>query len=145
VDNVGGGVGLPNEADWEVTAFWDFEAGRRRQFPWGDEWDILKLNSICYWAGRELFSQDHTYKKWLDKATPTPVDAFPQGASPSGMMDALGNVWEWTAERDLSGRFMIKGGAYLNVRTSFESSSPIYRQPGFLAPMIGFRCGCMLA
>lgn len=145
VDNVDVSVGLPNEADWEVAAFWDFEAGRKRQFPWGDEWDIFKLNSLCYWARRELFSQDHTYKKWLGKATPTPVGDFTQGASPSGMMDALGNVWEWTAERDHSGRFMIKGGAYLCVRTNFESSSPIYRQPGSLAQMIGFRCGWVLA
>lgn len=65
---------LPSEAEWEKAA----RGTDGRVFPWGDTWDRTRCN---------IHSQEeHT----------TPVTAYPQGASPYGVLDMVGNVWEWT-------------------------------------------------
>ena len=63
---------LPSEAQWEKAA--RGEAGHI--FPWGDQWQADNCNISC------------------DEVTA--VDAFPQGASPYGCLDMVGNVREWT-------------------------------------------------
>jgi iron(II)-dependent oxidoreductase len=36
------GLRLPTEAEWEKAAGWDPQAGRKRKYPWGNEWDESK-------------------------------------------------------------------------------------------------------
>jgi hypothetical protein len=50
-------------------------------------------------------------------------------------------VWEWLADSNAAGQQMIKGGAFTSPQVSFLDASPRYRQPEFLGPVIGFRCG----
>jgi formylglycine-generating enzyme required for sulfatase activity len=74
-------VFLPTEAMWEKAASWDPVSKRKFQFPWGDEPDYTRCNTI------ESHLPDHT-----------PVGNFsPQGDSPYGIQDMVGNVWEWTS------------------------------------------------
>lgn len=82
---------LPSELEWQKAARGD--DGRR--FSTGDEWEPAHANT-------------HD----LGPFDTTPVDAYPGGASPYGLLDPAGNVFEWT--RDPQGgsggeRMMVKG------------------------------------
>jgi ergothioneine biosynthesis protein EgtB len=71
------GKRLPTEAEWEKTACY---SGRPINFPWGNESpDIKKAN---------LFENGH----W----SVAPIGAFPEGSTPSGCHQMIGDVWEWT-------------------------------------------------
>ena len=84
---------------------------------------------------------------------PTNVDAFPQGASPLGVLDMEGNVSQWTDEfRDAHTRAaIIRGAAFYQPRGSMWYFPQTYRldehqkfllmSPGRdRAGTIGFRC-----
>jgi formylglycine-generating enzyme required for sulfatase activity len=74
------GVRLPNEYEWERAASWDERTHTKYRFPWGNDWDQLRLNSWHAGPNRS-----------------TPVGSYPAGAAPCGALDMAGNVWEWCA------------------------------------------------
>lgn len=75
---------LPTEAEWEAAASWDPETGRKHRFPWGDE---------------AAESESEAAPANLDRACwqTAPAGAYPDGASPVGAEQMVGDVWEWTS------------------------------------------------
>jgi gamma-glutamyl hercynylcysteine S-oxide synthase len=74
------GKRLPTEEEWEFAARFDPASGRTRRFPWGDES-----------PGPQHANLDQRH------LSPAPVGAYPDGASPLGVEQLIGDIWEWTS------------------------------------------------
>jgi formylglycine-generating enzyme len=116
------GVGgrLPTTAEWT----WMAAGPRPRCFPWGDEpWSPPRANLRGSGLGR-----------------PTAVDAHPRGATPEGVVDVAGNVWEWTATVSRGRGVVIRGGSYQSpcrYATCVYDGNEV--PPGLRSPGIGAR------
>lgn len=82
---------LPSELEWEKAA----RGTNGRRFPWGDSFDPERLNS-------------HD----LGPFDTMPVGRFPTGASPFGLLDPAGQVFEWTSTAVGKDRYIVKGGSW---------------------------------
>ncbi|CAN5422019.1 formylglycine-generating enzyme family protein [soil metagenome] len=80
---------LPGEAEWEYAA----HAGAATTYPWGD--DVTPNGQLMAntWQGRFPYRNDGA-SGWVGTS---PVGAFPADAF--GLVDMIGNVWEWTTTR----------------------------------------------
>lgn len=124
---------LPTESEWEYVAR-NGSAGNL--YPWGDKWE----------EGRAVFNGE---------SAPKAVGSMPNGANKWGVLDLVGNVWEWTSDNaksypgsnfqineNIKKHFIIRGGGSTSastgekaVTTTTRFTVEAERQEGYL----GFR------
>ena len=124
---------LPTEAEWEKAA--------RDRFPWGNTPPASDLANF----NKEIMKTNT-------------VGSYPQGASPYGVLDMAGNVWEWMAdwydgdyyknsqENDPQGpergsERSVRGGSWANNTEFIRSANRSRENPNSKLNILGFRLG----
>jgi serine/threonine-protein kinase len=114
---------LPTEEEWEYAAR---NGAKGSLYPWGDKWDdsLAVMNK--------------------EDSEPTSVGSIPNNANEWGIVDLIGNVWEWTGsvikpypgsntvlDNVTEKRFVVRGGsahenpAKLSITSTFRADVPV--------------------
>jgi formylglycine-generating enzyme required for sulfatase activity len=112
---------LPTEIEWEWAV-----GGGTREYPWLPEND-MPIDELANY-GRKIWAT-------------TPVGRYPKGATPEGLMDMAGNVWEWMDNwyDKYEDTRSVRGGSWSNLEDYMRCSYRSRLNPFYCLGDVGFR------
>ncbi len=119
---------LPTEQEWEWAAGGrrDGKVAKVRDYPWPEERGK---------PSKKLANYDE------NEGATTPVGRYPDGATPEGLYDMAGNVWEWMDNRYANDKDWrsLRGGSWYGTDDYLRCSARRYFNPVNWSYYVGFR------